>query len=95
VQINPSLGPRFIRIKGHDVDTRFCTQRFCPVRGCYVIQNVRDPFFLLETPNRVMALEFRGTEPEHLFLSAVNEARTTDASQTKPPPDSPTRRLGG
>ncbi|MFO1535115.1 MAG: hypothetical protein ABR586_05575 [Thermoplasmatota archaeon] len=55
--------PRCIYVNGHVLDTSACIQRYCTVRGCYVIQDLRDPFFCLETQHRLPELQLRGPRP--------------------------------
>jgi hypothetical protein len=53
--------PRRIRFQGLDLDTATCFQRYCPLRGSYVVQSRADPFLCLESP-RLPELVLRGVE---------------------------------
>ncbi|MFO1535114.1 MAG: hypothetical protein ABR586_05570 [Thermoplasmatota archaeon] len=54
--------PRRIRFQGHTLDTGLHFQRYCPVRGLFVIQNLHDPLFCLETTDRIPELPLRGSK---------------------------------
>ncbi|MCA1810822.1 MAG: hypothetical protein LC623_02290 [Halobacteriales archaeon] len=56
--------PRHVNVQGHTLDTGVHFQRFCNVRGVYVIQCLNDPLFCLETPHRIPELRLGGKPQE-------------------------------
>jgi hypothetical protein len=53
------LRPRRIQFRGITLDTGVCFQRYCALRGCFVVQSLRDTSLCLETP-RLSELALRG-----------------------------------
>lgn len=52
--------PRRFRHQGVTLEPGIHVQRWCPYRGCYVIQSRKDPTFLLETPEHLRHLSLLG-----------------------------------